>query len=393
MTERGDETIAVDTIGEKDSDEGYTEIVVILDQSGSMNMVRGTAINSFNEFLESQKNQGGGRADLTLVLFNHAYHLQYQGVPITDVSPLTPDTYHPMGNTALLDAIGKSVSDSRSRIAEIQEGERPDRAIVCVITDGIENASREYSLSQIHSLITEMDGKDGWDFMALTMGPRAFSHICKMGFAGDKVKKCATGERGVRESCGFMNRAVEMKRKKNRISDWDQDTPGVSDPVQRSPINNRPWSSQSPESLSKRRFWGDIIRRSVQKQYRRHAGCFPQPLNQLVAGGDLPGTAYIYTALPNSTTVMFRVSQNEAQPDLFQEIREFKSEIESAFGGELSWSERGRQNEISLLLPGGGLHDRLHWNSIQEQMIDTMIALEHAISSVLNKINTPKQEE
>ena len=116
---------------EKSKELGYTEIVCILDESGSMNSIKEDAIGGFNSFLNEQKNLPGDVL-MTIALFDHEYTLLCSGKDIKEIAPLDNNTYVPRGSTALLDAMGKSITELNKR--------NPKKAIVVVLTDGQENA-------------------------------------------------------------------------------------------------------------------------------------------------------------------------------------------------------------------------------------------------------------
>lgn len=147
------------------SSKNPVEIVVIADRSGSMGTIRDDAIGGFNQFLKEQQELEGD-ANLTLVLFNDEYDIAVKSTPIDKVQPLTESTYVPARTTALNDAIGKTVSLLRKA--------NPERVIVCILTDGMENSSKEYSTQQVKELIEEVEGKD-WQVVYLAANQDAFS--------------------------------------------------------------------------------------------------------------------------------------------------------------------------------------------------------------------------
>jgi len=131
-----------------------TFMAIVLDRSGSMSSVRDDAIGGFKTFLaEHQKLPG--EALLTLVQFNDGYEVVHDGVLVAVVPPLTPETYVPGGNTALLDAMGRTIDSVGAKLQSMPEGERPGKVIVVVISDGQENASREYTAQHVKSMIDQ----------------------------------------------------------------------------------------------------------------------------------------------------------------------------------------------------------------------------------------------
>lgn len=144
-----------------DETEDETEIVTIIDRSGSMQSVVDDAIGGFNSFLEQQKRLPG-KATFTLIEFNQDTVIKYNGVNISEVKPYTLETYIPMGSTALYDAIGLGVGEAARR------GENR-KVIVAILTDGHENSSKEVNRQQVGDMI-EKYTKNGWVFMFLATG-------------------------------------------------------------------------------------------------------------------------------------------------------------------------------------------------------------------------------
>ena len=134
-----------------------TEIVVVLDRSGSMGTIKDDAIGGFNHFLDEQKKLPG-KASMTLVQFDDQYEVVHEKVALKQVPKLTNATYQPRNTTALLDAVGKTIVKADSMKAK--------QVAFVILTDGHENASKEYNRSQIFDMITERT-KQGWQFIFL----------------------------------------------------------------------------------------------------------------------------------------------------------------------------------------------------------------------------------
>lgn len=164
-----------------DKNDKLTNIVVILDRSGSMESVAQQTIDGFNEFVNKQKS-AGGNATLTLVQFDDMYEIVYKNAPINEVSKLTPFTYVPRGLTALLDAVGKTITTVRLQYTGLCEKCKPDGTIFVVITDGIENNSREYSRDQVFSMIRRQEQECGWEFVFLGANQDAIQNGMNFGF-------------------------------------------------------------------------------------------------------------------------------------------------------------------------------------------------------------------
>lgn len=127
--------------------------IFVLDRSGSMEVCREDTINGYNAFVESQKDQGG---TITLILFDHEITPVYENIPITDVTPLTQETFEPRGGTALLDAIG-----------HVLKMDMPRESTVIILTDGEENSSVAYTSAHVKDLIEMREKNDGWSFIYL----------------------------------------------------------------------------------------------------------------------------------------------------------------------------------------------------------------------------------
>jgi hypothetical protein len=160
----------------------FVEIVVALDRSGSMSSVRNDTIGGFNTFVSDQRREAKGDVKLTLVQFDDQYEINYNGMPIQDVPPLTEATYIPRGMTALLDAVGKTISTVGDRLAKTPENERPSLVIFVILTDGQENQSKEFKLDQIKTMITHQTEKYNWQFLFLGADQNSFQAE-SMGFS------------------------------------------------------------------------------------------------------------------------------------------------------------------------------------------------------------------
>ena len=161
----------------------YTHIAVILDRSGSMESIRDDTIGGFNAFLNEQKQQPG-KATLTLVQFDSQdpYEVIHQVKTIKEVPELTKDTYVPRATTPLLDAIGRGINDLEKWVVDMKEQDRPSKVVFVVITDGQENASREFRRDQILKMINEKEKQYGWQFVFLSADLDAINDAMDHGF-------------------------------------------------------------------------------------------------------------------------------------------------------------------------------------------------------------------
>ena len=146
-------------------DKNLTELVFILDRSGSMGGLESDTIGGFNSLLEKQK-KVEGKCSLTTVLFDHDYELLHDRINIQAVSPLTEKDYYVRGSTALLDAVGRTISKIEHVQETTAEEYRAGKVMFVIITDGMENASREYTTKKVKSMI-EAEKEKGWEFVFL----------------------------------------------------------------------------------------------------------------------------------------------------------------------------------------------------------------------------------
>ena len=191
--------------------ESLTEIVSIVDRSGSMQSILDDAIGGFNTFLAAQQRQPG-QAKLSLILFDNEYQVVHQAVDIQQVEPLNQDTYVPRGSTALLDAVGKTIDAVGERLAATPESERPSQVIVSILTDGYENASQTYSKPKVAEMIKHQTEKYNWAFEFQAANMDAFAAAKELSITPDRVVQFeATGE-GVREAFDQQSQRISAMR-------------------------------------------------------------------------------------------------------------------------------------------------------------------------------------
>ncbi|MGL4650756.1 MAG: vWA domain-containing protein, partial [Caldilineaceae bacterium] len=134
----------------------YTHLTVILDRSGSMESIREDVIGGFNALLREQQ-ATEGLATLTLVQFDtqNPYEVIHAFTLVQAVSPLSHATYAPRASTPLLDAIGRGIKDLEQQLVAMKADNRPEHVMMVIITDGMENASREFSAERVRAMIAE----------------------------------------------------------------------------------------------------------------------------------------------------------------------------------------------------------------------------------------------
>lgn len=152
----------------------YMHIVLVLDRSGSMQCIRDDTMGGVNRFLVDQKAQPG-RATFTLALFDDQHDIIYNHDDIALVRPLTVIDYVPRGWTALLDAIGRSINSTGAWLRMLPEDRRPSKVLFAIMTDGQENASKEFTREQINRMIEHQREKYKWEFAFLGANQDAIS--------------------------------------------------------------------------------------------------------------------------------------------------------------------------------------------------------------------------
>ena len=192
--------------------ENLTEIVALLDKSGSMQRLRDDTIGGFNHFLEEQK-EVPGEAFLTTVLFNNNYKLLHDRVNIRDVKSIGKRDYTAAGNTALLDALGKTIDDIGAKLRDTDESERPSKVIFFIITDGKENSSRKYSKEKVKAMVELQKNTYGWEFLFLGANVDSFAEAASIGVSADKAFDYADDSEGVFSVHDAMSKAVGNIRK------------------------------------------------------------------------------------------------------------------------------------------------------------------------------------
>lgn len=163
-----------------------TELVFIIDRSGSMGGLESDTIGGFNAMLNEQQ-AASGEAVVTTVLFDDKYELLHDRLDIRAVAPLTDKDYTVRGSTALLDALGRTINKIRAAQKHTAENYRAEKVLFVIITDGLENASREYSAERIKTRIERQKQKYGWEFVFFGANMDAVIEAGKLGIAADRA--------------------------------------------------------------------------------------------------------------------------------------------------------------------------------------------------------------
>jgi uncharacterized protein YegL len=195
--------------------ENLTEIICIIDRSGSMESIKNDAIGGFNSFIAKQK-EDPDEAQVTIVLFDDHYDVIASGVPIAQVAPLDTTTFVPRGSTALFDAIGKTIDDVGRRLAATPEDARPGTVIVAILTDGEENASHLYSRERIAAMIKQQREVYSWEFIFLAANQDAIASARQISISADDAVPFAPSAAGTAIAFEEMNTRTALKRNQRK---------------------------------------------------------------------------------------------------------------------------------------------------------------------------------
>ena len=200
-------------------DKNLTELVFILDRSGSMGGLESDTIGGFNSLLEKQK-KVEGKCNLTTVLFDHDYELLHDRINIQAVSPLTEKDYYVRGSTALLDAVGRTISKIEHVQETTAEEYRAGKVMFVIITDGMENASTKYSCVQVKRLIEEQKER-GWEFLFFGANIDAVDVGHDLGIAKERVANFNNDAKGINLNFAVVSEAVSCLRTGKQLkADW-----------------------------------------------------------------------------------------------------------------------------------------------------------------------------
>lgn len=193
-----------------------TDITFVLDRSGSMNTIASDVQGGLKGFVKEQQSAEGD-ATFTLVHFDHEYEtvIDAKDVAFTGIEDYG---FNPRGSTALLDAIGRSVSETKERISAMPKGERPDKMLFVIFTDGGENSSKEFTKDQIKKLI-ESQTKEDWDFVFMGANQDAFGEGGGLGINHGSIVNYEASAAGTQAAFSAMSSNVTQYRCGTRSAD------------------------------------------------------------------------------------------------------------------------------------------------------------------------------
>ncbi len=197
-----------------------TELIFILDRSGSMAGLEQDTIGGYNALIEKQKREAG-ECNLTTVLFDNRYELLHERVPLGRVRPMTEKEYFVRGSTALLDAIGRSIERAVQAQKYAMPGRKADKVLFVITTDGMENASHEYTLQQVRQMVECQKARYGWEFIFLGANIDAVGTAANFGISADRAANYHADSAGTRLNFEVLSEAVSQVRACRPMqSDW-----------------------------------------------------------------------------------------------------------------------------------------------------------------------------
>ena len=188
-----------------------TEIVFILDRSGSMAGLEGDTIGGFNAMIEKQK-QEPGDALVSTVLFDDQREVIHDRVDIRSVAPMTRKEYYVRGCTALLDAVGHAIHHIGNVHKYAREEDRPEKTLFVITTDGMENASHHYSYKRLKAMIERQKERYGWEFLFLGANIDAAREAARFGIGADRAANYHADSKGTHVIYETVNEAITQVR-------------------------------------------------------------------------------------------------------------------------------------------------------------------------------------
>ena len=197
-----------------------TELVFILDRSGSMSGLEADTIGGFNSMLEKQK-RGPGEAYVSTYLFDNGPELVHDRIPVKDVPAMTDKVYFVRGCTALLDAVGGAIDHIRNIHRYARPEDVPEHTLFVITTDGMENASHRYSAGQVKAMIEHEKAKYGWEFLFLGANIDAVTTAERIGISADRAAAFHNDSVGIATNYEAVTEAVtELRSSRPLAAGW-----------------------------------------------------------------------------------------------------------------------------------------------------------------------------
>ena len=200
-----------------------TELVFILDRSGSMGGLEADTIGGFNSMIEKQKKLDG-QAYVSTVLFDHECEVIHDRIDLKHIKPMTDKEYYVRGCTALLDAVGGAVNHIGNIHKYARDEDIPEHTIFVITTDGMENASRRYGADEVKKMIKRQQEKYGWEFIFLGANIDAVEAAGRIGIGRDRAVRYVSDEDGTALNYETVEKAITAERCFGSLPpDWKKD--------------------------------------------------------------------------------------------------------------------------------------------------------------------------
>ena len=208
---------------------GLTEIVFILDRSGSMSGLEKDTIGGYNSLIKKQKKEDG-EAYISTVLFDDRTEVLHDRVGLDKIKPMTEEEYYVRGCTALLDAVGGAIHHIGNVHKYAREEDRPEKTLFIITTDGQENSSRMYTYEKVKRMVERQKKKYGWEFLFLGANIDAVAEAGRFGIKPDRAVNYECDEIGTAVNYRALNKAVSRVRNcaanemdKALAADWKEE--------------------------------------------------------------------------------------------------------------------------------------------------------------------------
>lgn len=188
-----------------------TEIVCIIDRSGSMGLIKDAAMEGFNTFIKQQK-ELPGEAVVSIVLFNDTMEYVVERTDIKEVPVLTKENYTTKGGTALNDTLGRVINRVSSNVLYLKRKDQPAKVLFCILTDGEENSSEEFSSEIVKALVEHKKKAFGWEFLFIGANQDVATTAKTYAFDKSNTFKFAATADGVRDAYSDMSAFTAMYR-------------------------------------------------------------------------------------------------------------------------------------------------------------------------------------
>ena len=200
-----------------------TELVFILDRSGSMSGLESDTVGGFNTMIEKQKKQNAP-CYVSTVLFNHTSEVLYDRVKLGEVQKMTEENFFVGGSTALMDAIGGAIHHIGNIHKYIRPEDVPANTMFVIMTDGMENASRRYSSEQVKQMIERQKKRYGWEFLFIGANIDAVETAARYGIDADRAVNYHADKEGTRVVYQSVANAVcSVRANKELRADWSEE--------------------------------------------------------------------------------------------------------------------------------------------------------------------------